>query len=79
MVNEEVVAIKEREFELQIELFEKEKEIRDKIEVAEIFGRMKEQVIIARNLIDLSLLEPERIAEVTGLSIQHIKVISGID
>lgn len=79
MVNEDVVAIKEREFYLQVELFEQEKEIRDKIEIAEIFGRMKEQVTIATNLISIGMLELDIIAKVTGLSVQHIKAISGIN
>lgn len=64
---------------LTLELFEQEKEIRDKIEVAEIFGRMKEQITIATNLISLGMLELDIIAEVTGLSEQHIKAISGIN
>lgn len=61
------------------EIFEQEKEIRDKIEIAEIFGRMKEQITIATNLISLGMLELDIIAEVTGLSEQHIKAISGIN
>ncbi|OOM09455.1 hypothetical protein [Clostridium saccharobutylicum] len=75
MVNEEILAIKEREFDLQVELFEREKEIQDKIEVAEIFGRMKEQVLIATNLIELGSLETDVIAEVTGLSITHVEAL----
>lgn len=79
MVDEKMLAVKEHEFDLQIEFFEKEKEIQDKIEVAEMFGRMKEQVLIANNLINLGILELDIIAEVTGLSVPHIKAISGIN
>lgn len=75
MVNEEVVDTKECEVYLQTELFEREKEIQDKIEVAEIFGRMKEQVLIATNLIELGSLETDVIAEVTGLSITHVEAL----
>jgi len=75
MVNEEMFAVKEHEFDLQVELFKREKEIRDKVEIAEVFGRMKEQILIATNLI--GILEPDMISQVTGVSLAHIKAISG--
>lgn len=70
-----VFEINEYEFDMQNELFKKE--IEDRVEIAEIFGRMKEQVLIAKNLIDLRILEPDIIAEATGLSLSHIEAIGG--
>lgn len=72
-----VIEVNEHEFDMRNELFKKE--IEDKVEIAEIFGRMKEQVLIATNLIELGILEHDIIAEVTGLSLSHIEAISGIN
>lgn len=65
----------ECKFDMQIEFFKREQELKSQIEIAEVFGRMKEQVLIATNLIELGSLETDVIAEVTGLSISHIEAM----
>ena len=71
----QIVEMNEREFDMQIEFFKREQELKSQVEIAEVFGRMKEQVLIATNLIELGSLEPQIIAEVTGLSISHIEAM----
>lgn len=70
-----IAEMSECKFDMQIELFKREKEIQDKIEIAEKFGMMKEQILIATNLIELGSLETDVIAEVTGLSIAHVEAL----
>ncbi|WP_270565043.1 hypothetical protein [Clostridium beijerinckii] len=65
----------ERGFDMQIEFFKREQELKSQVEIAEVFGRMKEQVLIATNLIELGSLETDVIAEVTGLSISHVEAL----
>ncbi|MZK49032.1 hypothetical protein [Clostridium beijerinckii] len=71
----QIVEMNEREFDMKIEFFKREQELKSQVEIAEVFGRMKEQVLIATNLIELGSLEPQIIAEVTGLSISHIEAM----
>lgn len=68
-------SIEDRGFDMQIEFFKREQELKSQVEIAEVFGRMKEQVLIATNLIELGSLEPQIIAEVTGLSISHVEAL----
>lgn len=59
----------------KINSFESYRQLQSKLQDAEIFGRMSQQVIIAINLI--GLLSDEVIAETTGLSLNHVKHLSG--
>jgi hypothetical protein len=68
-------SIEDRGFDMQIEFFKREQELKSQVEIAEVFGRMKEQVVIATNLIELGSLETDVIAEVTGLSISHVEAL----
>lgn len=71
----QVVEMNECNFDMQVKFFQREQELKSQIEIAEIFGRMKEQVLIATNLIELGSLETDVIAEVTGLSITHVEAL----
>jgi hypothetical protein len=77
MKSGQMFEIAQREFDLELERLKKEKEHRNELEISEVFGRMKEQVLIATNLI--GILEPDVIADVTGLSLSHIEAICGIN
>lgn len=64
----------ERMSEYKEELFfsykEKEREFRERVKEAEIFGMMEKSVDVAVKLI--GLLEDEIVAEVTGLHLEHV-------
>lgn len=71
----QIVEMNECKFDIQVEFFKREQELKSQIEIAEVFGMMKEQVLIAINLIELGSLETDVIAEVTGLSISHVEAL----
>ncbi|MBV7276451.1 hypothetical protein I6U48_26580 [Clostridium sp. PL3] len=50
-------------------------QLQSKLQDAEIFGKISQQIAIATNLI--GLLSDEVIAETTGLSLENIKYLSG--
>lgn len=76
-MEEMIELIREREFEFKAELLQKEKIYIDKIENANVFGRMCEKIQIAINLVELGILDNQTIAEVTGMSLSHVESIAG--
>lgn len=64
------------QFDLELELLKKENELRDKMEISEVFGKMKEKIQITINLSGLGV-DDDIIAEATELSLSDVRSILG--
>ena len=76
MKSGQIFEVDEREFDLELELLRKENELRENMEVSEVFGRMKEKIQITINLSGLGV-DDDIIAEATELSLTDIRSILG--